>query len=274
MINGGPAANYYAGPGDGSEYSTTVINCLFEFVKIECTEAYKIYFEVLKMLCFTFLGLPPLVPSIVGSDRAKAIVNAALLVWPDTRCVLCWIHVYIYLVSGKFAKYMSSACTAETRARIEADITALHYARNQEMFGFLLECMLKVWTREGEQTFAAYFKRYYGTGVWSRWHCSAIQQPGVKADQNPQETRHKNQKALLGKGLLKATPYVMANVSAPLIVASEGASNAEEKKWPSVLQPVPRLSGTVAAKARKLGNLRSIKVRIIARLFPFPITRI
>ena len=78
MINGGPAANYYAGPGDGSEYSTTVINCLFEFVKIECTEAYKIYFEVLKMLCFTFLGLPPLVPSIVGSDRAKAIVNAAL----------------------------------------------------------------------------------------------------------------------------------------------------------------------------------------------------
>ena len=190
MLNGGPAANYYAGPGDASEYSTTVVNCIFEFVKIEFTEAYKVYFEVMKMLSCTFLGLPPLVPSIVGSDRAKAIVNAALLVWPGTRCVLCWIRVYIYLVSGKFTKYMSSACTAETRTRIEADITALHYARNQDMFDYLLEYMLRVWAKEREQTFAVYFKRHYGTGEWSRWHYSASQQPGVKADQNLQETRH------------------------------------------------------------------------------------
>ena len=72
------------------------------------------------------LGLDPFIPDIVGSDRARAIVNASLLVWPGTHNALCWPHVYLYIKCSKFAKYMSSACTAELRESTEGDIISLH----------------------------------------------------------------------------------------------------------------------------------------------------
>ena len=111
------------------------------------------------------LGLNPFIPDIVGSDRARAIVNAALQVWPGTHNALCWPHVYPYVKGGKFAKYMSSACTAELRARIEGDIISLHETRNQVQFDYFFETMRVVWTKAGEADFAAYFKRHYATGV-------------------------------------------------------------------------------------------------------------
>ena len=50
MINGGPCTNYYNGHdgGGGSEYSTTVINCCFQFCRVECEMAYVSFFDTVK----------------------------------------------------------------------------------------------------------------------------------------------------------------------------------------------------------------------------------
>jgi hypothetical protein len=77
--------------------------------------------------------------------------------------------LYLYIKGRKFAKYMSSACTAELRERIEGDIISLHEARNQVEFDYVFETMRVVWTNAGGAGFAAYFKRHYATGVWARW---------------------------------------------------------------------------------------------------------
>jgi len=261
LINGGPSTNYYSGPGSGtSEYSTTVINCLFQFVKRECQPAYVHYMSTLKELP-RLLGMGPFTPDVVGSDRAPAISNAAVTVWPLAWCVLCWPHVYLYIMQGKFAKKMSAGCTAELRERIEADIISLHQARNQAMFDYLFTVMAAVWTKEGEREFAAYFERHYASGIWSRWFYSASEMPGASANQNPLESRHNRQKKVIGKKNLKATALVVCNHTAPVLLADEGASNAEPHKWPATASVVPRLSGTVAAKSRNLVvNLKSIKV--------------
>ena len=182
--------------------------------------------------------------------------------WPDSESVLCWIHVHLYLKDGKFAKYMSRTCTAELRARIEADIIALHEMRSQKMFDVVFEFMTVVWTNEGEGDFAVYFRRYYGSSVWSHWWYGAAIIPGVSADQNPLEARHLVQKKVLGSELLNASPYVMANTSLPLLLANEGKSNDDPIKWPSTLEVPPRLTATVAAKAINLKKtLKIVKVR-------------
>ena len=166
LLDGGPLTSYYSGPGSGSsEYSTSVTNCIFQFCKFESTETYGSYFTAYKELPVLLLGLNPFIPDIAGSDRARAIVNAALQVWPGTHNALCWPHVYLYVKGGKFAKYMPSACTAELRARIEGDIISLHETRNQVQFDYFFETMRVVWTKAGEADFAAYFKRHYATGV-------------------------------------------------------------------------------------------------------------
>jgi len=250
MINGGPCLNYYSGPAGKTEYSTSVIDCLFLFCKVECEEAYRVYFETLKNIVVTLFDLPPLDPAVVGSDRAKAIVNAAAAVFPRARCVLCWPHVSRYITEGKFAKHMSGACTAEQRGRMEADIAMLHQCRSQDMFDFIAAFMFEVWTAEGEGVFVAYFRRHYATGVWSRWWYGAALEAGVPANQNALEIRHSKQKGTLGASLLQACPRVMIGTCAPLLLAAEGASNAQAKKWPATLQVPPRLSAIVAAKAR------------------------
>lgn len=251
MINGGPCANYFSG-GPGSDYSTTVINVLFLYCKHENEVCYIHYFNAMQSLPAVLFGLSPFVPDIVGSDRARAIVNAREKVWPTSRSVLCWPHVHLFLTQGKFAKYMSSTCTKDTRARIESDITALHEVRSQAMFDVLFEFMAKVWSSEGEERFSDYFRRHYATGVWSHWWYGAALVPGVAANQNPLEARHSAQKKLLGSELMNVAPFVMATKSGPLLLAAEGASNAEAKKWPANLEVVPRLTPAVAAKARNL----------------------
>ena len=87
MINGGPCTNYYSGAGGGSEYSTTIINCVFQFCRVECEAAYKSFFDTAKALPETLFGMAPLIPATLGSDRSRAIVNAALETWPETHCV-------------------------------------------------------------------------------------------------------------------------------------------------------------------------------------------
>jgi len=206
LLDGGPLTSYYSGTGSESEYSTSVINCIFQFCKFESTETYVSYFTAYKDLPVLLLGLDPFIPDIVGSDRARAIVNASLLVWPGTHNVLCWPHVYLYIKGSKFAKYMSSACTAELRESIEGDIISLHEARNQVEFDYVFETMRVVWTKAGEAGFAAYFKRHYATGVWARWWYGASITPGVKANQNSVESEHSAQKKLLGAALMKAPP--------------------------------------------------------------------
>ena len=260
LLDGGPLTSYYSGTGSESEYSTSVINCIFQFCKFESTETYVSYFTAYKDLPVLLLGLDPFIPDIVGSDRARAIVNASLLVWPGTHNVLCWPHVYLYIKGSKFAKYMSSACTAELRESIEGDIISLHEARNQVEFDYVFETMRVVWTKAGEAGFAAYFKRHYATGVWARWWYGASITPGVKANQNSVESEHSAQKKLLGAALMKPPPLVTMNTSAPVMLAAAGKSNAESHTWPSTLAVKPRLSATVAAKARNLLNFKSIKV--------------
>ena len=246
----------------GSEYSTTVINCLFLFCKHENQVCYEHFFEAMKTLPSVLFDLPPLVPDIVDSDRARAIVNAREVVWSGSKSVLCWPHVHLYKEQGKFAKHMSASCTPETRGRIEADITILHEMRSQEMFDVVFEFMEVVWTNEGEGGFAVYFRRYYGNGVWSHWWYGAAVVPGVASNQNPIEARHSVQKKLLGNALLNVSPFVMASKSAPLLLAAEGASNADPKKWPSTLEVPPVLTATVAAKARNLQTeLKTVEVR-------------
>ena len=253
LIDGGPCVNYYSGTGGGSEYSTTVINSLFQFCRVECTESYRHYFGTLKAIPMTFFSAAaPFEPRVIGSDRAKAIVKAAIDVFPNTHCVLCWPHVYLYLTGGRFFKYMSSTCTKETREGIEADIELLHQARNQLMFDELFACMAEVWRGEDEGEFAEYFEKNYATGVWSRWFYSAALMPGVPANQNAVEAHHNQIKKVLGKDLLKAPPLIMATVSAPLILAAEGTSNGEIHKWPATVRVAPRLSATIAARAREL----------------------
>jgi hypothetical protein len=44
------------------------------------------------------------------------------------------------------------------------------------------------------------------------------------------------------------------------MLAAAGKSNAESNKWPSTFAVKPRLSATVAAKARNLLNFKSTKV--------------
>ena len=83
----------------------------------------------------------------------------------------------------------------------------------------------------------------------------------MKANQNSVESEHSAQKKLLGAALMKAPPLVTMTTSAPVILAAAGVSNAEPHKWPSTLAVKPRLSATVAAKARNLLNFKSIKVR-------------
>lgn len=262
MINGGPSANYFSG-GRGSEYSTTIVNTLFLFCKHENQKCYEHFFEVMKTVLTTLFDLPPFIPSVVGSDRARAIVNARAVVWPSSGSALCWIHVNLYLTQGKFGKHMSAACTAELRARIESDIIVLHEMRTQPMFDAMFTAMRSVWELEGEGAFAVYFERFYANGVWSKWWYGAATMPGVSPDQNPMESRHSVQKKLLGEKLLNATPFVMANKSLPLILVAEGAANSDPKKWPSTLQVKPRLTATVAAKAMKLQpTLKTITVII------------
>ena len=261
MLDGGPCSNYFSG-GPGSEYTTTIFNVLFLSCKHENQVCYRHYFEVMKTLPAVLYNLPPFVPNVVGSDRARAIVNAREQVFPDSRSVLCWIHMDLYRKQGKFAKHMSPTCTAEQRARIEADIVALHEMRTQEMFDVSFEFMEEVWANEGEGGFAVYFRRYYGTPVWSHWWYGAALVPGVAAGQNPIEVGHSVQKKLLGPELLNASPFVFANKSAVLLLAAAGASNAESKKWPSTLEVKPRLTATVAAKAMNLEKtLKTVKVR-------------
>jgi hypothetical protein len=260
MINGGPSANYFSG-GKGWEYSTTIINVLFLFCKRESQECYEHFFRVMKTLPVTLFDLPEFIPIVVGCDRSRAIVNAREAVWPSSRSALCWIHVNQYLKQGKFTKHMSATCTTETRTRIENDIIFLHEMRTQCMFDAAFKTIKTVWVLEGEGSFATYFERFYATEVWSKWFYAAADMPGVSPDQNPIESRHSVQKKLLGNGLLKATPYAMANTSLPLILAAEGTANADPKKWPSTLQVKPRLTANVAAKAIKLQTtLKTIKV--------------
>jgi hypothetical protein len=79
LLDGGPLTSYYSGPGSGSsEYFTSVTNCIFQFCKFESTETYGSYFTAYKELPVLLLGLNPFIPDIAGSDRARAIVNAAL----------------------------------------------------------------------------------------------------------------------------------------------------------------------------------------------------
>ena len=99
-----------------------------------------------------------------------------------------------------------------------------HEARTEGMFDVLLVAMFEVWTKEGEGKFAVYFRRHYGTGVWKRWWYGAALVPGVSANQNPKESGHARQKAMLGRDL-------MAN--APLILAAEGACNDADRLWPA-----------------------------------------
>jgi hypothetical protein len=261
MLDGGPCSNYFSG-GPGSEYTTTIFNVLFLSCKHENQVCYRHYFEAMKTLPVVLYNLPPFVPNVVGSDRARAIVNAREQVFPDSRSVLCWIHMDLYRKQGKFAKHMSSTCTAEQRARIEADIVALHEMRTQEVFDVAFEFMEELWANEGEGDFAVYFRRYYGTPVWSHWWYGAALVPGVAAGQNQIEVGHSVQKTLLGSELLNAPPFVFANKSAVLLLAAAGASNAESKKWPSTLEVKPRLTATVAAKAMNLEKtLKTVKVR-------------
>jgi hypothetical protein len=221
-----------------------------------------VYFETLQSIVVTLFDLPPLDPDVVGSDRARAIVNAASATWPETRSVLCWPHVSLYLTEGKFAKHMSGECTKEQRERMEADIIMLHQARSQEMFDFVAEFMFEVWVKEGESGFVVYFRRHYGSGIWSRWYYGASLVCGVPANQNSIETRHGTQKGVLGPSLLRACPRTMVETCAPRLLAAEGRSNAEPHKWPATLQVRPRLSATVAAKARGLTRtLQTIQVR-------------
>ena len=261
MIDGGPCSNFFSG-GPGSEYTTTIINVLFLSCLHENEVCYRHYFESMKSLPVVLYNMQPFVPKVVGSDRARAIVNAREHVFPHSRSVLCWIHMDLYRKQGKFAKHMSSTCTIEERARIEADIVALHEMRTQEMFDVAFEFMEGVWAIEGEGNFAVYFRRYYGTPVWSHWWYRAALVPGVAAGQNPIEVGHSVQKKLLGPELLNASPFVFASKSAPLLLAAAGASNADPKKWPSTLEVKPRLTATVAAKAINLKKtLKTVKVR-------------
>ena len=158
---------------------------------------------------------------------------------------------------------MSASCTAETRESFKSGIIALHEARTEGMFDVLLVSMFEVWTKEGEGKFAVYFRRHYGTGVWKRWWYGAALVPGVSANQNPKESGHARQKAMLGRDLLKATPFVMANASASLILAAEGACNDADRLWPATLQVPRRLSSTVAAQARNLRGSKSVKVILL-----------
>ena len=234
LLDGGPCSNYFSG-GPGSEYCTSILNVLFLSCKHENQVCYERYFEAMKTLPIVLYNLPPFVPTVVGSDRARAIVNAREMVFPDSRSVLCWIHMDLYRKQGKFAKHMSPKCTIEERARIENDIVALHEMRSQEMFDVAFEFMEDVWTTEGEGGFALFFRRYYGSSVWSHWWYGAALVPGVAAGQNQ---------------------------SAPLLLAAAGASNADPKKWPSTLEVKPHLTATVAAKAINLKKtLKAVKVR-------------
>jgi hypothetical protein len=148
VIDGGPCSNYFSG-GPGSEYTTTIINVLFLSCLHENEVCYRHYFESMKSLPVVLYNMQPFVPKVVGSDRARAIVNAREHVFPHSRSVLCWIHMDLYRKQGKFAKHMSSTCTIEERARIEADIVALHEMRTQEMFDVAFEFMEGVWANEG-----------------------------------------------------------------------------------------------------------------------------
>ena len=103
---------------------------LFLSCKHENQVCYERFFEAMKTLPVVLYNLLPFVPTVVGSDRARAIVNAREKVFPDSRSVLCWIHMDLYRKQGKFAKHMSSTCTIEERARIENDIVALHEMRS------------------------------------------------------------------------------------------------------------------------------------------------
>jgi len=67
---------------------------------------------------------------------------------------------------------------------------------------------------------------------------------------------------------MKAPPLETMTTSAPVILAAAGDSNAEPHKWPSMLAVKPRLSATVAAKARNLLNSKSIKVRSFVHYLP------
>jgi myo-inositol catabolism protein IolC len=165
---------------------------------LDSTETYVSYFSACKDLQVLLLGLDPFIPEIAGSDRARTIVNALLLVWPGTHNVLCWPHVYLYIKGSKFAKHMSSACTAELRERIEGEIISFHEACNQVEFDYVFVTMRVVLTKKGKAGFAAYFKRHYATGVGARWWYGASITPGVKANQNSVESEHSVQKKLLG----------------------------------------------------------------------------
>jgi hypothetical protein len=260
LLNGGPTSNYYSGPGD-SEYSTTVMNCLFQFCRVECQDSYESYFRTLRDLPQVLFGSPPLLVHIVGSDRSRSIINAANTVFPGVHCVLCWPHVFLYVRSGKIARHMSSTCTTEMREKIEGDIFTLHEVKSEMMFDILLKSMMQVWTTNGEGGFAEYFERHYGTNVFKRWWVGSSLEKGVSANQNPKESDHAFQKSVLGKSSLKATPFVVATKSAPLILAAEGRKNDEEHKWPATLVVAPRLTAKVAAHARALqATIKTVSV--------------
>ena len=87
LINGGPCSNYFSGR-PGSEYSTTIINVLFLCCKHENEVCYRHYFEAMKTLSIVLDNLSRFVPTVVGSDRARAIVNAREEVFPYSRSVL------------------------------------------------------------------------------------------------------------------------------------------------------------------------------------------
>ena len=83
------------------------------------------------------------------------------------RCFDLRSLLSLYHKQGMFAKHISPTRTIEERARIVAEIVALHEMRTQEMSDVALRLMEEVWANEGEWNFAIYVRRYYGTPVWS-----------------------------------------------------------------------------------------------------------
>ena len=236
MLNGGIPSSWWnnnSGRGE-SECSVSLLNSMFCFCSTECEEAYTHYFSAMQNTPVKLLGMDGTYdPSTLSIDRSPAILNAGVSVWPNIRVIVCWPHVSLYVSKGRFRRYMSDDCSTTTMKQIEDDIKALHEACGDEAFDFLFQCMAVVGKGEGQATFAKYFKQFYVSGAWGRWHYSASKESGRPCNQNSIESDHSAQKKMLAGDLLKAPPLIVCKKLIPMLLQFEGQRNADPKKWPA-----------------------------------------
>ena len=114
-------------------------------------------------------------------DKSFSISNAFTETGITTLC--CYFHA---------KKNMKDKClNSYWKSTAEAHINMLHLCRSREEFNCLLTTFSLKWIQDGQDGFAQYVSRQYGSGCWQNWFIGALPAPGIGMTNNSTESFNK-----------------------------------------------------------------------------------